>query len=319
MAIGVSPLVDAEGDIIVKKAGSDHYAKVFKRKVGDQMQYLWFTTDAAGNRLSKGGQVKGTTLAESLTTAKLHIPVVYAEVPVLENPNHNWEQTVLPGLISGLTDISAMNTLGLSVFPSAPVVPSGSIRAELWWGDAPLFRGNAEGIRALGLATAFDHNRAFDTSTIPLSDRYTWNIPPDSYAFESIAQNELNGANEYSINMFGTAGTRRDKNNQVIRIPRVHWDIELGIWSEAKAAAFYKGFHNAALADNPDFVSIVYGKPAIRQHRAFWRQSSYYYDGDAVPDRQKLYPFMKAGTNYQEPSGAIDSYFQNKNIYFNIL
>ncbi|PLK44496.1 hypothetical protein [Emticicia sp. TH156] len=319
MAIGVSPLVDAEGEVLVKKEGADHFAKVFKRKVGNQMQYLWFTTDATGKPLNRGGQVKGTSLEESLTEAKLNMPVVYRAVPVLENPNLNWEQTVLPGLISGLTDIPNMNSLGLSVFPSAPVSPSGNIRAELWWGDAPLFRGNAEGIRALGLATAFDHNRAFDTTAMPVSERYTWNIPPERYAFDSVEQNEINGAGEYNINMFGAGGTRRDKNNNVIKIPRVHWDIELGSWTEAKAAAFYKGFHNAALADNPDFVSIVYGKPAVRQYRAFWRQSSFYYDGDAVPDRQKLYPFMKAGVNYQEPSGAIDAYFQHKNIYFNIL
>lgn len=318
MAKGVSTLVDAEGEVLVKKPDSSHFAKVFKRKVGNEMQYLWFTTDAGGKKLNRGGQVKGTSVYETLSPAEMGIPTAYLTVTTPVNPNTNWEQAVLPGLISGLVDISTMNTLGLSVFPSAPVAPSGSIRAELWWGDAPLFRGNAEGIRALGLATAFDHNKAFDQTTMPLSERYTWNIPPDSYAFESLEGVYNQGQNEYTY-MFGPEGSRRDKNNNVIKIPRVHWDIELGFWEEAKAAAFYRGYHDAATADNPDFITIVYGKPAIRTYKPFWRQSTYDYDSDPVPTRQKLYPFMKPGVNYQEPMGVIDEYFENKNIYFNIL
>ena len=316
MAIGVSVTVDAEGEVMAQE--SDNYAKVYKRKVSDQVQYLWYTTNFAGEKTNRGGIVKGTDVYTTLALAEANLPVGYSASVTPPNPNENWEQDVLPKLISGLADITTMNTLGMSVFPSAPVVPSGTIRAELWWGDAPLFRGNGEAIRALGLATAFDHNKAFDQATMPLSERYTWNIPPDAYAFDSIEDVYAHGQDEYTF-MFGPYGSRRDKNNNVIKIPRVHWDIELGFWEEAKAAAFYKGYHDAAMADNPDFVTIVYGKPAIRTYKPFWRQSTYYYDSDIVPDRQKLYPFMKPGIDYQEPMGEIDEYFENKNIYINIL
>jgi hypothetical protein len=315
---GVSPLVDGGGDKIIKKTGQPNWAKVYKRKVKSTVQFLWFTTDSLGNKLNRGGQLKNTSTYSSLTTAEATLPSGYAEVVIPPNPNSSWETTTLPGLIAGTSDITTYNTMGLSVFPSTPVVPSGTLKAQLWWGDAALFRGNAETIKALGLATAFDHNRMFSTTTMPLSERYTWNIASDTYASHSLAQVEIDGASEYNL-MFGTSGTRRDKNNNVIKIPRTHWDIETAAWPEDKSAAFIKGFHNAAIADNPDYVTIVYGKPTIRTFKPFWRQSTYWYDGDAVPDRQKLYPFMKSSTNYQEPMGQISSYFQNKNIYFNIL
>lgn len=316
---GVSPLVDAGGTKIVKKDSYSNWAKVYKRKIKSTLQYLWYTTDSLGNKLNKGGQVKGTYTYTSLSSAEAAIPSGYSLVVAPSNPNLAWETNVLPGLISGTTDISTFNTLGLSVFPSSPVVPSSTIRAELWWGDAPLYRGDAETIKALGLATAFDHNKSFTTSAIPLADRYTWNIANDAYAAHSLAQVKIDGASEYGFMFDASIGTRKDKNGNIIKIPRTHWDIETGAWTEDKAAAFIEGFHNAALADNPNYITIVYGKPSIRTFQPFWRQSTYWYDNDAVSNRKKLYPFMKAGTNYQQAMGGITSYFQNKNIYFNIL
>jgi len=318
MSIGVSATVNAGGEAMAQETELNNYAKVYKRKVGDELQYLWYTTDFDGEKMNRGGRLKGTGVYTSLALAEAQLPEGYGGIVIPPNLNENWERDVLPGLISGLNDIPTINNMGLGVFPEAPVVPSGSIRAELWWGDAALFRGNAEKILSLGLATAFDHNRSFDTLTMPLSERYTWNIPPDYYASDSIEQNYTNGQDQYFF-MFGTWGSRRDKNNNIIKIPRVHWDIELGIWEEAKAASFYKGFHDAAIADNPDFMTIVYGKPTIRTYKPFWRQSTYDYDSDPVPVRQKLYPFMKPGVDYQEPMGVIDEYFENKSIYFNIL
>lgn len=317
---GVSALVDAGGTKTVKKNSESYWAKVFKRKVQSAIQFLWYTSNEDGSKLNRGGQLKNTTIYSSLASAEAAIPSGYALVVAPPNPNSAWESNVLPGLISGTSDIGTLNSMGLSVFPSTPVSPGGSIRAELWWGDAVVFRGNVETIRALGLATAFDHNKSFTLAELPLSERYTWNIPPDDYAGHSLSQVQTDGANEFTY-MFGASGSRRDKSGNVIKIPRVHWDIEQGFWTEDRSRAFYVGFHNAAIADNPNFITILYGKPSIRTFKPFWRQSTFWYDSDATsfPYRNYLYPFMKSSTNYQEPMGSLDSYFQNKNIYVNIL
>jgi len=317
-----SALVDAGGTAIVKKNTSDNWAKVYKKKVNANTQFLWYTTDSEGVKLPRGGQIAGTVTYSSLAVAESNIPPNYSLVTE-DNPNITFENTTLQRLVDANIlgsvdyDISINNTLGLSVFPSTPVVPSGDYKAQLDWGDAGLFRGNAEQILSLGLATAFDHNRMFTPSVMPVAHRYTWNLAPDSYTSGSDAEIEANGAAEYGY-MFGVGGTRRDRNNAVTHTKEVHWDIETPAWTFTKAAAFLKGFHNAAIAYDADAVTIMYGKP-VREFNFFWRMSSYFYDGDAVSNRRKLYPFMKNAKNYQNPSGLVTSYFSGKNVYFNTL
>jgi hypothetical protein len=72
----VSKIIDAGGSAVVTKA-SANYAKVFKRKKGTATEYIWYTTDANGKKLSRGGQVKGTTIYSSLATAEAAIPANY--------------------------------------------------------------------------------------------------------------------------------------------------------------------------------------------------------------------------------------------------
>lgn len=72
----VSKIIDAGGSAVVTKA-SANYAKVFKRKKGTATEFIWYTTDANGKKLSRGGQVKGTTIYSSLATAEAAIPANY--------------------------------------------------------------------------------------------------------------------------------------------------------------------------------------------------------------------------------------------------
>jgi hypothetical protein len=75
----VSKLIDAGGSAVVTKA-SANYAKVFKRKRGTVTEFVWYTTDANGNKLSRGGQVKGTSIYSTLATAEVAIPLGYTLV-----------------------------------------------------------------------------------------------------------------------------------------------------------------------------------------------------------------------------------------------
>jgi len=75
----VSKIIDAGGSAVVTKA-SANYAKVFKRKKGTAIEYIWYTTDANGKKLARGGQVKGTTIYSSLASAEAAIPTNYTLV-----------------------------------------------------------------------------------------------------------------------------------------------------------------------------------------------------------------------------------------------
>lgn len=77
--MGVSKLIDALGTAVVEKTVSN-FAKVFRRKRGSTIEYLWYTTDANGNKLARGGQVKGTEVYSSLAAAEAAIPVGYTLV-----------------------------------------------------------------------------------------------------------------------------------------------------------------------------------------------------------------------------------------------
>jgi hypothetical protein len=72
----VSKLIDAGGSAVVTKAAAN-YAKVFKRKKGTATEFIWYTTDANGNKLARGGQVKGTIIYSSLAAAEAAIPANY--------------------------------------------------------------------------------------------------------------------------------------------------------------------------------------------------------------------------------------------------
>lgn len=74
--MGVSKLIDALGDAVVVKTVS-YFAKVFKRKRGNAIEYVWYTTDANGNKLPRGGQVKGTGVYTTLLEAQANIPANY--------------------------------------------------------------------------------------------------------------------------------------------------------------------------------------------------------------------------------------------------
>jgi len=74
MSTGVSLLADAGGDKIIKKSGAESYAKVFKRKVGGTIQYLWLTTNISGVKTENGGMLKNTARANSLSAAENSIP-----------------------------------------------------------------------------------------------------------------------------------------------------------------------------------------------------------------------------------------------------
>lgn len=313
---GVSALVDAGGSVVVKST-TQKFAKVVKRKVKGEWKYYWYTVDEAGNRIKNGGQIKNTLVYNSLSVAEANVPSGYAVVSGGGgggvNPNIVFETTVLPSLMDG-TMVLPDNQLGLAVFPTTPVTAASGFTSGLIWGDAAIFRGNAQQMRTLGLADGFDHNRSFDTSTMPVANRYTWNIAPDNFANGTLSQIEANGAGDWS-NM---QGTRRDKNNNPVAWRYTHWDLETPAWTVDKVVAFLKGYHNAATAVDPNHVTIFYGKP-IREFKPIWRMSTHYYDGDNVVNRRKVFPFLKSGTNYQTNSGLIDTYFANKNIYLPLL
>lgn len=301
--------VDAGGKLAYKSGSK--YAKVYKRKVGGSIKFTWHTTDQNGNRLPRGGQVKNTPVYTSLSGAEAAPPTGYDLITT--SPNAIFENTILPTLMDG-GYLLADNQLGLSIFPTTPVEANNNFTSGLIWGDAPVFRGNAQQMLSLGLADGFDHNRAFNTTEMPTSNRYTWNIAPDAFASGSLSTIEANGAGDYT-NM---TGTRRDKAGNPVLWKYTHWDLETPAWSVDKVVAFLKGYHNAATAVDANHVTIFYGKP-IREFKPMWRMATYYYDGDAVNNRMKVFPFLKSGTNYQTNSGLVDSYFANKNIYLPLL
>lgn len=72
----VSTLIEAQS-VIVSKA-STYHAKIFKRKVKGVFKYYWYTVDAEGNKLKRGGQVKGTPVYNSLSEALANIPQDYS-------------------------------------------------------------------------------------------------------------------------------------------------------------------------------------------------------------------------------------------------
>lgn len=74
--MGVSKLIDALGAAVVVKTVSN-FAKVFRRKRGSAIEYVWYTTDANGDKLPRGGQVKGTAVYTSLAAAEAAIPTNY--------------------------------------------------------------------------------------------------------------------------------------------------------------------------------------------------------------------------------------------------
>jgi hypothetical protein len=75
----VSKLIDGGGTGFVTKS-STYYAKVFKRKKGAVTEFIWYTTDVNGNKLPRGGQVKGTPVYSSLASAEAAIPASYTAV-----------------------------------------------------------------------------------------------------------------------------------------------------------------------------------------------------------------------------------------------
>lgn len=75
----VSALTDAGGTAIVTKAAT-YYAKVFKRKNKGRIEYVWYTTDANGKKIPRGGLVKGTSVYLSLADAEAALPSAYTLV-----------------------------------------------------------------------------------------------------------------------------------------------------------------------------------------------------------------------------------------------
>lgn len=72
----VSELIDAGGTAIVEKAQT-YYAKVFTRKNYGRTEYIWYTTDANGKKLRRGGRVRGTGIYFSLAEAEAALPATY--------------------------------------------------------------------------------------------------------------------------------------------------------------------------------------------------------------------------------------------------
>ena len=75
----VSALTDAGGTALVIKE-STFYAKVFKRKNKGRIEYVWYTTDANGKKLPRGGRVKDTGVYYSLADAEAALPSSYTLV-----------------------------------------------------------------------------------------------------------------------------------------------------------------------------------------------------------------------------------------------
>lgn len=318
--MAASGLTDAGGTLIVKKNDSEDYAKVFRRRNSSGTKYLWIATNSTGSPLVRTSIIINTLTFASLASAEANIPTNYAEGAPVPNPNPGFETDTLPLLMRATQDVTEMNRMGLEVFPQTGPT-SGTMNTVLVWGDGALFRGNAERILALGLATGFDHNRMFDTTAMPVVHRYTWNTYFDGVYAALDDAGAYNAGRGEADNMFQPIyGTRRDRFNNVIVPHYTHIDIETADWRESASAQFYKGFCERVWSTyDPTHIVIMYGKPTIRTFVPFWRLSQYYYDSDPVTSvLQYLYPTMKP-KNYQVPMGSIDSWFQNKPVYINIL
>lgn len=91
----VSALSDAGSSKIVQKSQS-YFAKIFKRKNGSRIEYMWYTTDATGKKLPRGGKVKGTSVYYSLADAEAAIPSLYT---LIEDTTPATEKLYIMGML----------------------------------------------------------------------------------------------------------------------------------------------------------------------------------------------------------------------------
>lgn len=73
----LSKITDAGGTVLANKAQT-YYAKVFKRKNGANIEYIWYSVDVNGNKLYRGGRIKGTGTYSTLAAAEAALPLAYS-------------------------------------------------------------------------------------------------------------------------------------------------------------------------------------------------------------------------------------------------
>ena len=129
----LSKLADAGGEVLATKA-TTYYAKVFKRKNGSTIEYIWYSVDANGNKLNRGGRIKGTGVYSSLAEAEADLPDLYTITDVVIVDTFNDRKDIGYNSIYPYRDTDSYSQT-LSEYTAAAAAGATYILVDIYWGD----------------------------------------------------------------------------------------------------------------------------------------------------------------------------------------
>lgn len=236
----------------------------------------------------------------------------------------NWELTQLPFLVSGENDVTSLNTLGFGVFPSDSANPRSGFYPKHIAGDMVEFQeqggNNIPLALQRGLADGFDNSFLHTGTGVPAANRYKWTLP--GFGNEAVFWAQSNSALEAAgASDWGAVKNQsRQPDGTQILFRYLMLDIESGVSDFSKIEYYVKGMYNAAKAEVPDFVIIMY---SYKPNNGFtYHHNGYSYDGDSVPFEQKFFPYSKHDYNETKAKtscGILTDWFKGKDIWYNIL
>ncbi len=266
-----------------------------------------------------GGDPVQSTLSKT-ELADVSVPPMPEEI-VPDSTFTPFETRLLPSLISGTNDIAGKNRLDFEIFPDMNGQPTPQFNCRFLWGNGVEFlnhSGNTPPIALQkGLATGFDNCFLNTLKGVPAEHRYKWALFND-FLFWQNNHTELEklGAENYNAIKHQSI----DSEGRMVPFSYTMLDIEAGVTDFSKISSFLKGYYNAAKADNPKHVVILYSF-APNKGFTYW-QSGYYYDGDQVPQDKKFFPYSKHSYNEAKAkagNGIINNYFRGKDLMYNIM